>query len=73
LADAFLKAGLEPDKQKRIAINKGLGDFMHNWMLAIGTIEVPGIWAQNPEHVKSWDLRRGFKNTINSLETVVLN
>ena len=72
MADAFLKAGQEPDVQKRIQINKDLGDFMHNWMLAIGTIEVPGIWAQNPGNVETWGLRRGFKNTINSLETVVL-
>ena len=71
-AEAFVKAGLEPDRVKRIQINKGLVDFMNHWQLAIGTIEVPGIWAQGPDNVVSWDLRRCCKNTLNYQETVVL-
>jgi len=71
-AQWFLEASKEPDPAKRIATNKKLGDFAWHWMDKAGTVEVPGLWAYNPKQVQTWGLRRGFKNTLNSLETVVL-
>jgi peptide/nickel transport system substrate-binding protein len=71
-AQLYLKSSQEPDRIKRIQINKQVGDYAHEWMIQAGTVEVPGIWAYDPKKVQTWGLRRGFKNTLNSLETVVL-
>jgi peptide/nickel transport system substrate-binding protein len=71
-AEWFLQASQEPDTVKRIAIQKELGDFHRHWMLMAGVVEVPGVWTYDPRRVESWGLRRGFKNTLNSFETIVL-
>jgi peptide/nickel transport system substrate-binding protein len=71
-AKLFLASAKEPDRSKRIANNKELGDFAHKWTTMAGTVEVPGVWTYDPRKIQTWGLRRGFKNTLNSFETIEL-
>ncbi|MFW6194987.1 MAG: ABC transporter substrate-binding protein [Chloroflexota bacterium] len=69
-SDFHLELSQEADPAERVRLKKELGDYHRFWMHTAGTVEVPGLWAVNPDTVAEWGLRRGFKNTLNSLETI---
>ena len=56
---------------KRIAINKELADWMHNWMAGTGVTTGPFLNLYNPNAVTSWGLRTSPHNPVNSFELVV--
>jgi hypothetical protein len=71
MADFFVRSAAEADPNKRFKILEELYDYNYHWMLVAGTVEVPVLWAYNPETIMSWDLKPAFKGQLNSLERVV--
>jgi peptide/nickel transport system substrate-binding protein len=60
----------EPDRSKRIAINKEYLEYMHNWALFPGFVTVPNTNFANPKHIKEWPMHKGA--SYNSPENIVL-
>ena len=71
-AEFFTRMAAEANPLKRFGIAEELYDYNHFWMLAAPTVEVPVLWAYNPDVIASWDLKPAFKGQLNSLERVVL-
>jgi hypothetical protein len=71
VAQQWLKASVEPDIQKRIAINNEVVDYMYNWMLVPGTITIPVVVVYNPNAIKEWVMRPSLSGPINSPELLV--
>ena len=70
-ADFFIRSAAEADPVKRFSIQEELYDFNYHWMLVAGSVEVPVLWAYNPDTITSWDLKPAFKGQINSLDRIV--
>ena len=70
-ADFFIRSAAEADPAKRFEIQEQLYDYNYKWMLVAGTVEVPVLWAYNPETIASWDLKPAFKGNLGSLERIV--
>ena len=70
ILDWYQRAAGEPDREKRIAINKEYLAYMHNWALFPGYVTVPNAWFTNPNHIAEWPMHLG--NSYNSPENIVL-
>ncbi len=71
VASQWLKASVEPDIQKRIALINEVVDYMYNWMLMPGTITIPVVVVYNPNAIKEWNMRPSLSGPINSPELIV--
>ena len=60
----------ESDPVKRLEIGKEFADFQNHEQLVIGNIEVPIIWAYDPETVESWGIFARIKGGITNLDTL---
>ena len=61
----------EFDTAKRIAINKELADYMHEWMVGTGVTTGPFLNVYNPNAIKEWPLRPSPQSPENSYELLV--
>ena len=52
----YQAAASEPDREKRIEINKEYLAYMHNWALFPGYVTVPNAWFANPNHIQELSL-----------------
>ena len=50
----YLQAAREPDKNKRIEINKQVCDYLHYWQLGTGIVAQPVLFTYNPRRIKEW-------------------
>ena len=62
----------EPDRAKRIELNKGFADFLRHWMPGFGVVAVPSLIVYNPNAIGSWDMEPGLRGSVNSPEKIVL-
>ena len=69
ILDIYLRTNAEPDKQKRIANNKEMIDYLHHWALSPGYVSVPVTRFTNPKSISSWEMELG--NNINHPENIV--
>jgi peptide/nickel transport system substrate-binding protein len=71
IAQQWLKGSVEPDIQKRSAINSEVADYLHNWMIMPGTITIPVVVVYNPNSIKEWNMRPSLSGPISSPELIV--
>ncbi|MDP3062621.1 MAG: ABC transporter substrate-binding protein, partial [Chloroflexota bacterium] len=57
MADTFKKVALEPDFDKRIALNKEVAQYLYDQQLAPGIVGVPQGIVYNPKAIKEWKMR----------------
>lgn len=69
--EIYNKTSVEPDAQKRIALNNEAAQYMYDQALEIGVITVPDAIAYNPKAIKSWDMRPGIFMVVNSPENII--
>ncbi len=56
-ADIYYKALVEPDRAKRVAMQREVVDYMLDQNLMIGVIELPRGVVYDPRKIKSWNSR----------------
>lgn len=69
---AYLAASKEPDREKRIAINNKLADFLHDSQVGVSTIAAGNFLVYNPNKIASWVMEPGIRQQYNTPENIVL-
>ena len=69
---AYLDAGKEPDRAKRIEINNKLADFLSDQQVGISTIAAGNFLVFNPNKIASWAMEPGIRQQYNTPENIVL-
>lgn len=71
VGEIFQKVASETDPLKRIELNNELADYWFDQMLEPGIVSVPEAVAYNPKSIKSWEMRPGIFQVVNSPENIV--
>ncbi len=69
ITETFQKVSAEPDRMKRIELNNGLADYLHEWVTSAGTVAEPLRITLNPNAL-SWPMERGLRIRFNSPENI---
>ena len=69
---AFLSAGKEIDRDKRIAINNDFADFLNKYQVGIATIAAGNFLVINPNKIAEWKMEPGIRQVWNTPENIVL-
>ena len=71
ITKTFQQVSAEPDRQKRIELNNGLADYLHEWVTSAGTVAEPLRVTLNPNAL-SWPMERGLRLRFNTPENIEL-
>ncbi len=71
IAERFLAAGIEPDLQKRIALNTELVDYEDYWGLIPGVVNRPCLSVYNPNSIESWEMGQVLGCGLTDTENIV--
>ena len=54
VAQAYVQGNLEPDVEKRVALNNAVADHFHHWRTLTGVFTIPTQIIYNPNAIESW-------------------
>ncbi|MFW6195292.1 MAG: ABC transporter substrate-binding protein [Chloroflexota bacterium] len=71
IAEKWQEAAAEPDVQARNEINDEVVQYLHDWALNPGVVQVPNFATYNPNSIEEWPMNPAIFTGVNDFESIV--